>query len=179
MPFTTKIVFVFIVGKMNFLISLIISILSGLVVMSFSHKYYNKAKFFNAFNVFLQTVCTNTQFFQDDIKKIISNTPQNSSTPYNTIINSYLQFLTDNNKQTLLQSINSLTELSALDKEKICLFFYELGHTDNTTQLNSIQALQKHIAERIQETKQEINTKAVLIQKLGIVLGMAIFILLL
>lgn len=179
MLFTTKIVFVFIVGKMNILISLIISILSGLVVMSFSHKYYNKAKFFNAFNVFLQTVCTNTQFFQDDIKKIINAMPQNNNASYNALINSYLKFLSENDRQKLSQNISTLTELSALDKEKICLFFYELGHTDNTTQLNSIQALQKHIAERIQETKQEINTKAVLIQKLGIVLGMAIFILLL
>ncbi len=179
MPFTTKIVFVFIVGKMNILISLTISILGGLVVVSFSYKYYNKAKFFNAFNVFLQTIYANMQFFQDDIKKIINTMPQNNNTSYNTLVNSYLKFLAENDRQKLAQNISALTELSALDKEKICLFFYELGHTDNTTQLNSIQALQKHIAERIQETKQEINTKAVLIQKLGIVLGMAIFILLL
>ena len=164
---------------MNIFLSLLLGTLTCLVVMLFSYKYYSKGRFFNAFNVLLQSISTNTQFLQDDIIKVIQNHPKTSNSIYNSIIDNYIKFLKTNGKQEFAQNIDSITELSALDKEKLVLFFNDLGHTDCDTQLNNIKSLQKYISTRIEETKQDIKTKAIIIQKLSIVLGIAVFILLL
>ena len=165
---------------MSVIIGLLFSLLSTGIIVSFSFPYYAKQKFFIAFNQFLQKVNVNTNFFQDNIHSLISDPNYNyDSHIFGDVIKEYQSYLNVNDKKSFLNKIDKLKMLNVNDKLQIGQFFVGLGHCDCETQTKTTNAVCEYIKERLDDANNEVRTKAILIQKLGIIAGLVVFILLL
>ena len=151
--------------------------LCGIFVLSFCLPYYSKQKFFMALKQFLQAVDINVCFLQNNIHNIISTSKFNN-TDFQHIIKSYQNYLLTKDEQIFLNDINKIGILSDDDKTYISNYFLTLGHTDCDTQTSNTKTIKQYIEQRLNNANEDIQTKAMLIQKLAIIAGLVVFILL-
>jgi len=166
------------VSKMNIFLSLLFGVLTALCIMSFALPYYKRQKFFVAFNQFLDNISLNTSFFQNDLHTIINQTSKYSGT-FEQVIKAYNHYLSTNDQSILNNEIQQITSIDTNDKMQLTQFLVSLGKSDCETQASNTKLAMQYVKDRLEQTRQEISNKAVLIQKLGIIAGLVVFVLLL
>ena len=160
------------------LLALIIGICFCLLLMTFSYKYYARLRFFLATERWLGGMELNINFLQKDVLSILNAQKETRSITFESMLKSYKTLLNDNDKKKFYESINNLNYVNDEDKERLYDYFSMLGHSDCDTQTQSTRALVEYVKSRIILCRQEINQKALVIQKLSIILGLVVFILL-
>lgn len=163
---------------MNIILSFLIAVLSSICVINFSMQYYARQKFFIGLNGFLQNLNTNVAFLQNNIHQVIAKNDTNSMA-FNNILHYYDNFLLTKDDKTFKEQINKEKLISQNDKTQLIEYFLFLGHGDCEAQTQKTNAFLQYTKQRKEEIDNDVRTKAILIQKLGIIAGLMIFILLL
>ncbi|MBQ7602673.1 MAG: hypothetical protein IJU58_00800 [Clostridia bacterium] len=163
---------------MSIIFSFVIAVLSSICVISFSIKYYARQKFFVELNDFLQNLNTNVAFLQNNIHQVIAKSNTNSLI-FNNILQSYDKFLSTKDEKVFNTEINQEKLILQSDRSQLIEYLLFLGHADCETQTFKTNAFLQYTKQRKEEVDNDVHTKAILIQKLGIIAGLMIFILLL
>ena len=148
------------------------------VVMCFSYKYYARLNFFLSMENLLNGMKVNISFLQKDILSILETNKSKRSATFDDLLYKYKQFLQDNDTDKFGKNIKSLNNLNSEEQEHMLQYFLTLGHSDCNTQTSATQVLTEYVAKRVECCRQDIKQKAMIIQKLSIIVGLAVFILL-
>ena len=162
---------------MPIILCVVLGTISGFIVAYHSKKYYNRLNFFLSFDDFLSELGLNFGFLQDEIPKLIGKTYNSSH--FNKIMESFKEFVKLNDCNKLKTQIGEIALIKNEEKEKIFGFFYTLGRSDLETQRNLTRTFKLYIQDKIILSKQDVDKKGTLIQKLSVIAGMFVVILLL
>jgi len=153
---------------MNWVISGIVGIMVACLGVYFSFKYIKRKNFFSALLDFCDNLEANINFLQNGLKQILESYSNSHNAEINNLVSIMKDELKYNNKITLETWQNPTTILKPNEREQIVSFFSKLGMTDCETQVNTIKKFTK-----------EFEMKGKLYVNLSIMLGVAVFIVLL
>lgn len=163
---------------MNWLIGAMLMILSTLVGYATAHAYKKSYTFINDFCSFLQFLESNCAFLQDSLKNILENCKAMYNTDFNAFLTGLYQNL-DSKEEYLNNWKNSQKIISKDEATKICDFFSQFGRLDCDTQISAIKSSAENFAKVKQVWGEKVNKKGSLTTKLGLVCGVALFIIVL
>lgn len=150
---------------------------SSFVMILFSQKYYARKNFFDSFLSFLEEISLNLSFLKNDLPKLLSEFRSNSQN-FKDILDAYILYLSTNDEEAFKSSIYAQGGLKQEEQIKIIDYFLRLGRTDCKTQEELTKTLITYVLEKLNVCKKDIASKCTLIQKLGIVFGIVVVILL-
>ena len=162
---------------MNIFFAVIVGILASFCVMLFSYKYYVRKNFFLALSRFLDEIELNLSFLKDDLHKLTKNFSSNSL-KFDDVLKAYESFLDTSNNAEFETKILSFTFLNDDEKQKVLDYFKKLGRSDCSTQNDLTKAMQKYVLEKMDVCKSDVSKKANLVQKLSVIFGLFVIILL-
>lgn len=163
---------------MNFVLAFCFGVIAAIVLMLFSVKYYSKNAFYLSMINFLEDVKLNLSFSQNNIHELIAK-ESNGNYVFHHILIAYQAFLTSKEESPFISFVKSIKFLTNEEQNAIVNYFLKLGHSDLGTENKLNDGFLAYSAEKLEISKQNINKKAILIQKLAIVLGLAVTIILL
>lgn len=160
---------------MNILLGAILLVAGILVGMGFSRGYKRKYLFLADFHMFLEYLETNFNFVQDSLKQVLLN----RQTVYNKDFNQFLASLSENieNIQPFLQKWSK--EQKILNDEEAVIFvkfFEQLGRLDCETQMESIRQTKASLINFVNKANETHTKKGKLSTQLGLMAGLALFI---
>jgi len=164
---------------MNWVISGIVGIMVTCLGVYFSFKYIKRKNFFNALLDFCDNLEANINFLQNGLKQILESYSNSHNTELNNLVSIMKDELNLNNKITLENWQNPTTYLKPNEREQIVSFFNKLGMTDCETQVNTIKKFRAIISMKAKNCTKDYEMKGKLYVNLSIMLGVAIFIILL
>ena len=162
---------------MPFFACCIIGCCASFLIWFRSKKFYDRLKFFEDFKNFLDNLNINFSFLQDELPKVIEN--YNNLTQFGILISSFKNYLQNMNVDSFLIEIKAIPNLKNEEQEKISDFFCQLGRSDVNTQKTLISSTKSYVENVVNCCREEVNKKATLIQKLGVVVGLVVVIMLL
>ena len=162
---------------MPIFLSILFGVLASFVCMMSSYKYYAKYNFFLSLNEFLNDIKVNLTFLKNENDKVLSKNTKQSQGVSNLIL-WYKDFLSTKDEAGFCQKVENIRHINNEDKQTICKYFCMFGRNDCQTEKNINEKMLDYVNKRLDETKEEIHQKAVLIQKLSIILGIVVIILL-
>ena len=163
---------------MIFVLALCFGVLSTIVLMLFSVKYYLINSFYLSLVSFLDNVKLNLNFIQLNIHELINKENYNNYV-FQKLLNDYQSYLNTKDEKNFAVSVKSIKFLSVQENETILNYFLKLGHSDSETETRLTDNFLIYANEKLMLSKQNVNKKAILIQKLAIILGVAVTIILL
>lgn len=160
---------------MNFLISFVLLIVATLIGFAFASGYRRRLRFLQNMDSFLQSMLSNCCFLQDSVKRVLDN----QKGTYGADFNHFLSELNDNldKRDVFLLKWQNTQKIISDDEAKFVVdFFLNLGKVDSFTQVDDIKNSKQTLQEKLQDSKQLVNSKGTMSIKLGIVMGIGLFI---
>ena len=156
-------------------LGLILCGLCVLVGIGIANSYKRKFTFINDFYAFLNYVELNLNFLQDNFYELL----ENKKTSFNTEFNGFLQDFPesfDKRKEYILNFNNDKKLLKQEELDCFLNFFMQFGRLDCYSQLENIKQSKQLVEEIVKRTKEESAKKGDLSKKLGLMCGLAVFI---
>lgn len=163
---------------MNFLLG--VAVLVGSVVLGFaiSCGYKKSHSLLDDFYKFLEYLEGNCAFLQDSVKKILST----KRGAYGSDFNELLQGLATNldDKERFLGEWQAKQKLVTSEQAQFIVeFFMQLGRLDCDSQITAIKNAKSNFLVHLQKSMQKTTEKSLLSTKLGVICGIALFIIVL
>ncbi len=161
---------------MNFLLGLALCTLSIIVSTMISNSTKNKQQFFCDFASFVQSFCANCSYK----KQVFWEWLKTQQGIYSSEFNQFLVGLNsdiDIKKYVIEYSQKRKFDIS--ESDILVRFFEALGHFDEGTQLVIGQATQQQIMTYCDSKRENTNKQSILTKKMGIMCGLALFIIVL
>ncbi len=156
---------------MSFLLGLFAFVLSVLLSVFLARKFTDKRKFYSAFNRFNSLLKNEVSFSQKTVKSLVKDC-EFESDYFNSKIKD--RFLIKNNIKPINPSFLNKEEIEYLD-----LYLKEIGGSDIKTQMNIIGQAEKFLTENLEKSKLEETKYKKLYIKMGVLIGLLVFVLLL
>ena len=160
---------------MNSLIGLGLLFVASLGGFAIANGYKRRLRFLNDMDSFLGYMQSNCAFLQDSIKRVLVMQKE----AYGDDFNKFLGEMLDNldKRDAFLDKWRSAQNLISIDEAKFVVeFFSNLGKLDSLTQVGAIKSAKDSFQEMLQKAKQLVNTKGTMSVKLGIIIGIGLFI---
>ncbi len=160
---------------MNFLIGLGLLFAATLGGFAISNGYKRRLNFLNDMDSFLGYMQGNCAFLQDSIKRVLVT----QKAAYGDDFNKFLSEMLDNldKREAFLGEWQTTQKIISSDEAKFVVeFFSNLGKLDSFTQIDAIKNAKSSFEEKLQKSKELVNTKGTMSVKLGIIMGIGLFI---
>lgn len=164
---------------MKIILILIVVISMTYIGFGISRYYVKRKKIFEDLILLCEKLCVEISFSKNTLSSIISSNVNLFSKDFKNIINTYLNYLKNNNEvltKDFLFKKNTL--LNDDEKELILNFFYNLGRLDASNQISQINDYKNKFIELKQKTNEENSKFGSLSLKLLILMGLLIGIIL-
>ncbi len=162
---------------MNFLIGAILLAICVFVGFKVASTYKKKLNFVTDFKSFLNILETNIMFTQDNLNKILTESKNTFHKEFSDFLTKYIS-----NQQNSIEMLNKWkSEQNLLDNdtaEVVYNFMSNLGRNDSNSQLQAIKQSNEFLNSHMDKVSKE-QTKGSMSLKLGIMGGLALFIIVL
>ena len=161
-------------GRLNILLGTLLFIICALVGFRVASKYHKKLVFIQDFKTFLDFFETNIMFTQNEISTLLNEKKTAFHNEFNLFLDGYQKNLT--NIKTYLDEWTSKQNLVDKDTaELISNFMQGLGRIDSTAQLEAIRQTKESLNTHLDKTREE-QKKGAMSSRLGVMAGLALFI---
>ncbi|MBQ7977290.1 MAG: stage III sporulation protein AB [Clostridia bacterium] len=162
---------------MNILIGACLLVLCSFIGLKIADNYRKKLKFIQDFQGLLDYLENNILFMQDDLRKLLEDKKKNVHKDFSNFLSQFIQNL-ENCKHFLQEWKETQKIISQENAELIVNFMTGLGRNDSATQLQAINQTKEILQNQIKKVQNE-QKKGLLSSKLGIMGGLALFIIVL
>lgn len=160
---------------MNILLGLVLLATASLSGFAFANGYKRRLNFLSDMDNFLLFLRGNCAFLQDSIQKILDT----QKTAYSADFNKFLSDLNahlNKREEFFIEWQNSQKLISKDEAKFIAEFFLNFGKLDSLGQIEVIENAKQTLEEKLQKSKQLVSVKGVMSVKLGVILGIGLFI---
>lgn len=160
---------------MNFLIGFSLLVASALIGCAIANGYKRRLNFLRDMDAFILYLQVNCAFLQDSVKKVL-NTQQ---TQYGADFNQFLCSLGENldKCEEFLSNWQRTQKIVSKDEAKFVVEFWRnFGKLDSFSQMEAIKSSKQEMDEKLKATRQLVSEKGMMSIKLGVVLGIGLFI---
>lgn len=161
------------------LIILTIALLIVFISYAFYSYYKHRKIYYQNVCDFCAYLCSQIGYLKTDLIKLIEQRQLTYQKEFSYTLNAFKQSLATNNFQTqFFNSLQKITILTPSEIEKIFNFFDCLGKTNQVEQLALITSYKHDFENKLKNTNDEISKKGMINLKLGILLAVAVFVIL-
>ncbi len=150
---------------------------SVIVGLALANGYKKNLSFILDLSQFMEKLESNFTFQRDTLTTILKNNKSNFGPEFNSFLNEYESNL--NNPDFLSTWSKNEKSIPKEIKSFVVDLFSSLGKSDCQTQVSLISTSRKELDLLLEKSRKKVNGEANLSQKLGVVLGLALFILVL
>lgn len=160
---------------MNFVIGLALLLLASLFGIGIANGYKRRLKFLCDMDSFLLFLQGNCAFLQDSFRKVLTS----QKSVYGIDFNQFLSDLETNldKRDKYLSEWQSTQKIISKDEAKfIAEVLLNFGKLDSSSQIEELKNAKRNWNEKIQSARVLTNSKGTMATKLGIILGIGLFI---
>ena len=159
---------------MNFIIAGILFVICVFIGFKIASSYKRKLNFVNDFKSLLDYLETNILYLQDNLQKLINDKLNSFHADFKDFLQKYMGNL-QNCEEFLGKWVQDQKLVDSETADIIKKFLLSLGRQDSSTQLQTIKQTNEILSKRIDFVQNE-QKKGVLSAKLGVMGGLALFI---
>ncbi len=160
---------------MNFVIGLALLMISSFLGFALASGYKRRLKFLCDMDNFLMFLQGNCAFMQDSFLKVLSSQKSTYGQDFNQFLNNLDKNL--NNREKFLGDWQNTQKIISKDEAKfIAEFLLNFGKLDSISQIEEIKSAKQNFTGKLQSASKLVGTKGTMATKLGIILGIGLFI---
>ncbi len=160
---------------MNVVLGFVALIACTLIGYLYSVKYSNKKVFYQSFSFFNSRLLTEVSFSKKSLIALLNE--KNNKNDFYAILNE--RFVNNNKVFDKIECLERLKYLSLDEKSVVYDYISNVGGSDKTSQMQYLQAMDKQLKERLDIAIKEDSKYKSLCIKMGFLIGLAIFIIVL
>lgn len=162
-------------------ILLILTIVALIIFISCAfYTYYKRRKnYYQNICDFCFYICSQIGYLKTDLIQLIQQKTSSYQKEFNYTLNAFKNSLVSKKYQKEFEnSLKTISILSQSEIEEIINFFNNLGKTNQSEQLSLIETYKQNFENRLKNANDEISKKGIVNLKLGILLAVTVFVIL-